>query len=720
MAGIVLKIVLEDTHPPVWRRIIVPADTSFYELHQVIQMIFGWEDMHMHIFEAPKRSYEIVAGREDVADNYFLETDIPVSAVAERESWIRYVYDMGDEWRHKIIFEKQIPDYPNDYATLMKVKGNNYMEDTGGIWFGEQENESYDAVYVNSKLEQMKIKGVSLSEENRKLLDDGFPDQFAEMEIRKFLRQIWNEAKGIHGIDAFGEEKTGISQMDEQLFAWQQFCFKNEMGAVCKMAPRKTSQELLETMDEEKLKIMNYALQPDENEGVTGCRASEMVLDVFGHHPEYYFSIFNKEDLKAASALLSAEYRQKIEMPDETVQKGIMLGLWHIQVPEKTEAAYLFPALDFETIMDKIQKAETEFGYQEMQEFGEKVKQIILAYGVIEQNAFFEAFEKRWNTGFEKKEFLRRTYLDGLFAEKFAVWKDEQTGELFIGVDELDFEEILSQRKKYASELSYKQFTGKELQKYSQPLYAEEDWDTVHMIIKDYFGMEETEADIFVEDCYMDICNGDGITQILGSMELYEGGSALVHTSALWQIFINQVMNMRLPMLNGYSRLEYQNLTGKDAFSIDVFQKEKLSDLVEPDTPLMLMPEKIQKMVFYALSQRGSERPKALEQVTKQLKERNNELDVLMALAYVDAEKYTKACNILDDVADRTEDDSVIEVIDTLCGRAENIVRNDCLFGDPFINVQMETTYQRETPKIGRNDLCPCGSGKKYKKCCGK
>ncbi|HBN84048.1 MAG TPA: hypothetical protein DDZ89_09410 [Clostridiales bacterium] len=22
--------------------------------------------------------------------------------------------------------------------------------------------------------------------------------------------------------------------------------------------------------------------------------------------------------------------------------------------------------------------------------------------------------------------------------------------------------------------------------------------------------------------------------------------------------------------------------------------------------------------------------------------------------------------------------------------------------------------------KIGRNDPCPCGSGKKYKKCCGK
>ena len=29
-------------------------------------------------------------------------------------------------------------------------------------------------------------------------------------------------------------------------------------------------------------------------------------------------------------------------------------------------------------------------------------------------------------------------------------------------------------------------------------------------------------------------------------------------------------------------------------------------------------------------------------------------------------------------------------------------------------------TYKREEPKVGRNDPCPCGSGKKYKKCCGQ
>jgi preprotein translocase subunit SecA len=30
-----------------------------------------------------------------------------------------------------------------------------------------------------------------------------------------------------------------------------------------------------------------------------------------------------------------------------------------------------------------------------------------------------------------------------------------------------------------------------------------------------------------------------------------------------------------------------------------------------------------------------------------------------------------------------------------------------------------KTIIVRKAEKVGRNDLCPCGSGKKYKKCCG-
>ena len=31
-----------------------------------------------------------------------------------------------------------------------------------------------------------------------------------------------------------------------------------------------------------------------------------------------------------------------------------------------------------------------------------------------------------------------------------------------------------------------------------------------------------------------------------------------------------------------------------------------------------------------------------------------------------------------------------------------------------------KSTPEHVEEKIGRNDLCPCGSGKKYKNCCGK
>jgi uncharacterized protein len=37
--------------------------------------------------------------------------------------------------------------------------------------------------------------------------------------------------------------------------------------------------------------------------------------------------------------------------------------------------------------------------------------------------------------------------------------------------------------------------------------------------------------------------------------------------------------------------------------------------------------------------------------------------------------------------------------------------------GQPFDDA---TTFRRTVPKIGRNDPCPCGSGKKFKQCCGR
>ena len=38
----------------------------------------------------------------------------------------------------------------------------------------------------------------------------------------------------------------------------------------------------------------------------------------------------------------------------------------------------------------------------------------------------------------------------------------------------------------------------------------------------------------------------------------------------------------------------------------------------------------------------------------------------------------------------------------------------------PPLEPEVTWPIHREAAKVGRNDPCPCGSGKKYKKCCGK
>lgn len=65
----------------------------------------------------------------------------------------------------------------------------------------------------------------------------------------------------------------------------------------------------------------------------------------------------------------------------------------------------------------------------------------------------------------------------------------------------------------------------------------------------------------------------------------------------------------------------------------------------------------------------------------------------------------------------RKKERSIFEMYDYVVNNwySYNKEKHDKEF-DPW--QRNEETYVREEPKIGRNDPCPCGSGKKYKKCC--
>ena len=49
-----LRIVLQRTKPPIWRRVLVPPSMHLDTLHHLIQVVMGWEDSHLHMFSAKR------------------------------------------------------------------------------------------------------------------------------------------------------------------------------------------------------------------------------------------------------------------------------------------------------------------------------------------------------------------------------------------------------------------------------------------------------------------------------------------------------------------------------------------------------------------------------------------------------------------------------------------------------------------------------------------
>ena len=110
-----LKVTLLGTMPPIWRRLLVPADLTLAQLHDVLQATMGWQDCHMHEFSAGHRHFgkpspeDRLMGMQPVEN----ERTVRLSNVLSRAgAKAMYTYDMGDSWEHGIVLEKRLPVDP--------------------------------------------------------------------------------------------------------------------------------------------------------------------------------------------------------------------------------------------------------------------------------------------------------------------------------------------------------------------------------------------------------------------------------------------------------------------------------------------------------------------------------------------------------------------------------------------------------------------------------
>lgn len=132
-----IKVTLLGTKPPIWRRLLVPADMTLAQLHNVLQIAMGWEDGHMHEFRVGQRRF----GHPEPADPFMRmprtesERSARLSAVLERTgAKMIYTYDFGDSWEHSIVLEKQVPADPDTtYPLCTDGKLACPPEDCGGI-----------------------------------------------------------------------------------------------------------------------------------------------------------------------------------------------------------------------------------------------------------------------------------------------------------------------------------------------------------------------------------------------------------------------------------------------------------------------------------------------------------------------------------------------------------------------------------------------------------
>jgi hypothetical protein len=94
-----LTVVLRDTEPVVWRRIVVPTSLTLRQLHAVLQTAMGWEDYHLHLFDVRGVLYgDVEEFPGEIGDE---ETFTVGDAAAVAGTW-RYQYDFGDGWDQDI------------------------------------------------------------------------------------------------------------------------------------------------------------------------------------------------------------------------------------------------------------------------------------------------------------------------------------------------------------------------------------------------------------------------------------------------------------------------------------------------------------------------------------------------------------------------------------------------------------------------------------------
>ncbi len=719
MAGYIIKVTLEGTRPPVWRRLAIPEEIYFSDLHRMIQVAFGWYDGHLHEFSFPDGGMCVADPEISDEDDIIPEGEAIVDDFLRSNRWIRYTYDFGDDWSHKIVFEKEDPSYDKRYGAVLKAKGENFQEDSGGVWGGAQWDVPYDVQKVNQVLAQMEFPKPSFSKNNIIAAEGRFGVKDTESaEDDVLFSENWGDLETM--LDGMDEEDLDLAfQMMDQLYAiarrGMQFNKKNPLsssplGKMCASwnefyADKESWTEWIKEEEEESLRGCDDMLEDEGyfiEKAVTDhswqdilCKASrdelrnycgylqipwkkswtkkkivDILMQCFQEHPEYLLYVLDEEMLAALMKFCKAPEGNISELEDGggCISRIIALGMAEICIKETeiSEIAFVKISREVQDFLLSIGEKDWKPVYQRLNDISEKMRILFLAYGLMEVDELYQMFCEAWEMQVGQEEFLRILYWHCRFCGFIQCGKDMENGKEYAASMELELEKTLSERQGYATELAYPKWSAEELQEKSSPLLeSSPSWGLYGKYLMQVCGMEEEMMVEWVEMTYSAIRCGDSSTQLMdGLFEIFQP-SNLMEWTELWLCIIKICMQTGLPMLKGYSREEYAELTGTPAYELGLFDGQALEERVMENHHLFEFPMEMQCQIYYAQKLKNEEEFTEKMRDILQKSRSNHEVAFLLINGYMSSQKFSKAKNLLLDLKMRLpkRDESVEEAL---------------------------------------------------------
>ena len=721
MAGYICKIVIEDTHPPVWRRILIPDKITFGELHEIIQVLFGWEGEHLHEFQIP--SDRITIGSEEESWGYYYnEKETLIDSFFRNYKWIRYTYDFGDDWRHKINIEKTDMDYRSRSAVLMKFKGDNFEEDCGGLWGMDEEARSvFDQKDVEKKLKHMafpeheELQETKLLKESMERLKDMF-QQLLELKPEVLQSKL---AQAVD--DVYGE----ASPMAQKIEAWRNFEEKENVESLRLILSVKSQRELLLDLGEKEAADYYKYLRIPRTGILSREEQVNAISETLREHPEYLFYIFDENEYQELTEWL--QYTPFSSIANKPRNKNMLikaLSMGFADFGSNGDCRELSFATDVDCFIGSVDAKTKKKTYRTLAEFDNRMGKLIQVYGLIELESLYEIYKTLYETDLDKQFFFRYIYWHARFND-FVNTIYHLDGTCYVASKELDVQSVFEKTEDYARELQYAVYSRREIEDMGEDLANRSEWvDILFTTLHYQLGMDVHEGQAWLIWVVSAIVNGETLNQI---MEVLEGENRekwnLEVAAEVWTVISGLLLELELPMLKGRCRMQYAEEQKGSPWSVGMVSEQE--DILNiKNRHMYQFPAEVQEWMFEAVNGGSDDRIKRLLEYKEQNNICSEEYFYLLAEACITLGQTKVAEKMILQLKNSSPAGKrAAKHLDKRLQERYEVVEDDWLETADWSWMEQENVQQpfvRNAPKIGRNEPCPCGSGKKYKKCCGR